>query len=285
MASPAPRNRRQSVKSARPLRKPISRTPPWLAPVAVVAGVALLVGVFLVIRYVTTPPPPPAIDATSTQAVVATITTLPPSELDQIGLGTATNSVKRVSGAALIGSTGKPVVFYLGAEYCPYCAFERWGMIIAMSRFGTFSGLQATSSSSTDIYPNTPTFTFRTATFTSQYVAFQAVETSDRNQNPLQSPTAAQQALVARYDTANSIPFVDFGNRYAFVGATFTNPGILDGMTWSQIAAALQQPDSAQAKAILGSANLISAAICQLTGQQPATACSSPTIQAIEAKL
>ncbi|HEX9098019.1 MAG TPA: DUF929 family protein [Candidatus Dormibacteraeota bacterium] len=267
------------------MRKPISRTPEWLAPVGVVAGVALLVGVFLVIRYMNTPAPPRAIDSTSTTAVVAAITSLPASELDQVGLGSATNPIKRISGSLLTDSTGKPVVFYLGAEFCPFCAFERWGMIIALSRFGTFSGLQATTSSATDAYPNTPTFTFRNATFTSHYIDFQPIETSDRNGSPLQSPTAAQQALLSRYDTSDAIPFVDFGNQYAFTGATYTNPGILDGMSWSQIAAALEQPGSAQAMAILGSANLITAATCQLTGQQPASVCSRAIIQAIEAKL
>ena len=34
-----------------------------------------------------------------------------------------------------------PEVLYLGAEYCPYCAAQRWTTIIALSRFGTWSGL------------------------------------------------------------------------------------------------------------------------------------------------
>src|SRR5260370_18987311 len=89
-------------------------------------------------------------------------------------------------------------------------------MIIALSRFGTFSGLKTTSSSSSDVYPNTPTFTFHGATYVSQYVDFVSVETTDRNQNTLETPTAAQQALVTQYDTSGSIPFVDFSNRYAF---------------------------------------------------------------------
>ena len=39
-------------------------------------------------------------------------------------------------------SDGKPLVVYIGAEYCPFCAAERWPMVVALSRFGTFSGLQ-----------------------------------------------------------------------------------------------------------------------------------------------
>jgi Domain of unknown function (DUF929) len=280
-ARPPANQARQPVGPVRPLRKPVSRTPSWFGPASVVVGLAVLVGAFLLVRWWTTPPPPPPLNSDTTQQVVASITALPASELDQVGAGSATNVIKAVSGSALTGPSGKPEVFYLGAEYCPYCAAERWPMIVALSRFGTFTGLQTTSSSSTDVFPNTPTFTFRKATYSSQYIDFQSVETTDRNQNSLQSPTAAQEALVTRYDTNGYIPFVDFANRYAFNGAMY-QPDVLSGMSWQAVAEALQQPSSAQAKAVLGSANLITAAICRLTGEQPDAVCSAPSIQAIE---
>jgi thiol-disulfide isomerase/thioredoxin len=250
----------------------------------VVVGLALIIAVFLFIRWYTTPLPPTAPSSGTTQQVVATITSLPSSELEAVGQGSATNTLKPITGTPLTGSTGKPEVFYLGAEFCPYCAAERWPLIIALSRFGTFSGLQTTSSSSTDVYPNTPTFTFRAATYTSQYVDFRSVELSDRNGNPLQSPTSAEQNIVSQYDPSSVIPFVDFGNRYAFTGATYS-PAVLSGSSWQAIATSLQQPDSSQAKAILGSANLITAAICRSTGDQPSAVCGSPAIQALEQKL
>jgi len=286
MAKPAPRRgqtaqAKQVRAPVRPMRKPVSRTPPWLGSAGVVAGLAVLVAAFLLYRYVTTPPPPPPLNLDATQQVVASITGLSESEFEQVGTGSATNLIKAVSGPGLTGASSRPEVFYLGAEYCPYCAAERWPMIIALSRFGTFSGLQTTSSSSTDVFPNTPTFTFRKASYTSDYIDFVSVETTDRNQNPLQSPTAAEQALVTKYDSNGYIPFVDFGNRYAFNSAMY-QPSVLSGMSWKTVADALQRPDSAQAKAILGSANLLTAAICQLTGQQPAAVCSAPSIQAIE---
>jgi hypothetical protein len=288
MARPKPRPpvaRKPGVeeKRTRPLRKPVSRTPSWLPAAATVGGIAVLVVAFLAYRWATTPAPP-VISASSAALVIATITNLPATELEQVGAGSANNLIKKVSGTPLTGSDGKPEVFYLGAEYCPFCAAERWPMIIALSRFGTFAGLETTTSSSTDIYPNTPTFTFRSAIFTSAYIDFQSVETTDRNQNALQSPTPFQQALVTQYDTSGSIPFVDFGNRYAFAGAMY-GPDTLGGMTWQQVADVLQSPGSAQAKAILGSANLITAAICRLTSQQPAAVCSGSSIQAIETKL
>jgi thiol-disulfide isomerase/thioredoxin len=268
----------------RPMRKPVSNRPSWVAPVAVVAAIALLVVAFLVIRWYKTPLPPAPLNVDATQQVLSSIAGLPQSELDAVGAGSANNLIKPVSGTPLTGPNGHPEVFYLGAEYCPYCAAERWPMIIALSRFGAFSGLKTTSSSSSDVYPNTPTFTFHGATYTSQYVDFAAVETTDRDRNPLESPTSAQQALANQYDTSGSIPFVDFGNRYALSGAMYL-PDVLSGMTWTAVADALAQASSPQAKAILGSANLITAAVCKLTADQPASVCSSSTIQSIEKTL
>lgn len=268
----------------RPVRKPVSRTPVWVAPAAVVAGIALVVAAFLVIRWYTTPTPPKAPSPDTTQAVIAEITQLPASEFESVGLGSASNPIKPVTGTPLKGSTGKPEVLYIGAEFCPFCAAQRWALIVALGRFGTFSGLTTTTSSSTDIYANTPTFTFRAATYTSQYIDFRAVETSDRDNKPLQTPTAEEQQLFSRYNASGSIPFIDFGNRYAMTGATYS-PDVLGGASWKPIADALQDPSSAQARAIVGSANLLVAAICKMTGDQPATVCSSTMIQDLEKKL
>ena len=41
-----------------------------------------------------------------------------------------------------LSSGGKPEVLYVGTEFCPYCAAESWSLIVALSRFGQFSGLQ-----------------------------------------------------------------------------------------------------------------------------------------------
>ncbi len=265
------------------MRKPVSRTPTWVAPVAVLAGIALLVVTFLIIRWYTTPAAPPPLAVDATQRVVTTLASLPATELDAVGTGTAQNLIKKVSGTPLPGPDGQPEVFYYGAEFCPYCAAERWPIIVALSRFGTFSGLKTTTSSSSDAYPNTPTFTFHNATYVSLYIDFVSVETSDRSGNPLETPTPNQQALFDHYSTG-SIPFVDFGNRYAFTGAMYL-PDVLSGMSWQAVADSLKLQDSPQAKAILGSANLITAAVCKLTADQPATICSSSSIQAIEKTL
>jgi len=92
-----------SARRPRPVRKPVARTPVWVAPAAVVAGLALLVAVFLVIRWYVTPLPPTPLPSSATADVVAAITTLPASEFETVGAGTANNLIKPIQGSALTG--------------------------------------------------------------------------------------------------------------------------------------------------------------------------------------
>jgi hypothetical protein len=200
-----------------------------------------------------------------------------------------------VNGKALT-SGGKPEVLFMGAEYCPYCAAQRWAIANALSRFGTFTGLTTTHSSSTDADPNTPTLTFYKAAYKSDYITFASVEetTNERQGNSsntsvpyvtLQTPTAAEKSIGSMYDPDGYIPFLDIGNKYVEVGnLSPLSPTLLSGMTWAQVAAAMNDPSSAVGKAILGNANYETAAICEQTKNLPATACT-PTIQKLESSL
>ena len=201
-----------------------------------------------------------------------------------------TSPPSAISGTPLTAG-GKPEMLYVGAEYCPYCAFERWGMIVALSRFGSFSGLSTVHSSSTDQFPNTPTWTFYKSSFTSKYLTFTTVEqttnvpdsSSPLGYVPLQSLTAAQQALLTKYDPNGSIPFVDIGNKYLINGAS-ASPQVLHGLSWATIASDLTNTSSPVAQAVNGAASYITAAICKVTGDQPASACT-PTITALQSKM
>ncbi|MDX6344422.1 MAG: hypothetical protein QOH87_4560 [Trebonia sp.] len=251
-----------------------------------------------------------------TGAALSTVTKqvedIPTSVTDKVGSGgvntglfTTTQTSTQISNAATqlgsyfgttnssapLTSGGKPEVLYLGGEYCPYCATQRWAMINALSRFGTFSGLTTTHSSSTDVDPNTPTFTFYKSTYTSKYVNFTPVEEYGATSSTiLQTPTAAQQALAQQYDpgsgTGSPIPFIDLGNKYVQVGNLAPlSPTLLAGKSWSQVAAAMANPSGSQlGTAEIGNANYMTAAICKLTNNQPATACT-PTIQTLETSL
>jgi len=229
---------------------------------------------------------------TTLATVTSQVTSVPSGTLDAVGAGGSSLSggIKSISGNALT-SNGKPEVFFLGAEYCPFCAANRWGLIVALSRFGTFSGLKTISSSATDNPASVPTWTFVGSSYTSKYVSFVPVETlgnvaGSNGQYPtLQTPTSAEQALVTKYDgSSGPIPFVDFGNKYMQSGDLgMLQPTNLSG-DWETIASDLSKPSTANAKAVDGAANFMTAAICKLTNNQPATACTS-TVQALESQL
>jgi len=260
-----------------------------------ILGVIVIVVAFILVKTTQSPAKTVAAESATGTAlpasVVKNITTVPASTLASVGIGTADpKSVTTVGSAKVLTSGGKPQVLYVGAEYCPYCATERWAMAVALSRFGTFSGLHGIHSSSTDTYPSTPTLTFYKSTYTSKYLTFTPVETqTEKEGTALQKPTSAQNALFAKYDSppyvastdTGAIPFIDLGGKYFIHGAQY-NPQILSGLSWAQVAAALQDPSSAIAKGADGSANMITAAICKATNNQPSSVCTSPVIKTIE---
>ncbi len=264
--------RRQAAAPKRPVPRRGGGVPRWVPAAAVLGLVAVAVLIFFVTRPGPPTPPP------KTKDYAAELAGIQASELDQVGKGTANSSRFQHVSEAPLTDGGKPQVLYLGAEYCPFCGGERWALIIALSRFGAFSNLGAISSGE----GNLPTFTFHGSSYTSSYVSFVAVETADRSGNPLESATAAQLALEKKY--ATGIPFIDFGNSLAFEGATF-DVSTLQGMDWQGVVDALKQPGSPQAQGILGSANVITAALCKLTGQQPGAVCSGTVIQGLESQL
>ena len=225
--------------------------------------------------------------------VASRITGVPAGTLARVGAGTAyPGSVTAVTGRALT-SGGKPEILYVGAEYCPYCATERWPLAVALSRFGTFSGLRGIHSSSTDVYPSQPTLTFYKTSYTSKYLVFVPVETTTENpRDPLQQLTAAQEAVLRRYDvppyvpagSAGAVPFLDIGSRFVVNGTQY-NPQVLQGNTWAQVAAALQDGGSPIGQGADGAANLITAAICKVTNNQPARVCMAPGIARLQGQL
>ena len=202
-----------------------------------------------------------------------------------MGAGTATR-LKAISGEPELTLDGKPEVLYMGGEYCPYCAAERWAVAAALDRFGVLSGTKFIHSSPTDVYPSTPTMSFYKSSYASKYVAFVPVEWYSEKPDSatptgyayLQRPTTGQAALFNRY-AGGGFPFVDIGNRYVVSGVQYL-PSALANMTWAQVAAAMRDPSSPVARDIDGAANMITAAICKLTHGQPASVCNSAGVRA-----
>ncbi|MGO8946226.1 MAG: DUF929 family protein [Ktedonobacterales bacterium] len=221
--------------------------------------------------------------------VLQGVTTVSAHTFATVGTGEVTDPLTATGGSSgtpkapiLKDSAGKPIVLYVGAEYCPYCAAERWAMVIALSRFGSFSNLHIISSAGApEPYPDTPTFTFYKSSYASPYVDFQPVETEDRSEQPLQTMTAAQSKFFSTYNSSGSFPFMDFGNQYVLIGASYSNE-VLTDQDWYSIAKLLNDPSSPVTQSIVGTANYMTAAICQINGNKPASVCGAAPIPAIE---
>ncbi len=223
-------------------------------------------------------------------AVLEEITHVPASAYNAVGTGIPglvyPPTVKQ--GQPPLTFDGKPGVFVMLGEFCPYCAAERWSIITALSRFGTFSGLKTMQSSPIDVYPKTQTFTFKTAKYTSPYIAAKLVEVYGQDKptgtHPvINKPTKQEVALIKKYDVggttrSGTIPFSDWGNKVIFSGASY-NPNPLQGLSRTTIAASLKNPKNPVTKLILGASNYMSAAVCSIDGGKPGAVCTSPGVK------
>jgi len=264
--------------------------------------ILLIVVVLLVVKITrgsTTVEPPPVAPVSS--SVVHTVTSIPNSVFDAVGAPQAADPGQVVlSGQPAVTVGGRPAVVYVGAEFCPYCAAERWALVVALGRFGSFAHLGATSSSTAEIFPGTPTFSFDGATYRSRYVSLAGVEeygdrlstTAPAGFPRLHVPTPLEWALFRRYDTGpfvpgtGTLPFIDVDNRLVVSGSGIGfSPGVFQGKSLAQVAGDLSDPTKQDTQAVLGAANTLAAAICAATGGQPATVCGSPGVRAGTSRL
>lgn len=239
----------------------------------------------------TTPVPP---------GVLHDVSSVPASVFDKVGV-TSTIAVAKptvISGQPAMTLSGKsPAILYYGAEYCPYCAAERWPMTVALARFGTWNNLQITGSSRIDVAPNTHTFSYHGASLDSRYIHFEGVEqytnvplANGQGYGNLQNPNKEQAKILQKYSSSKflpnasssggiSFPFVDINNGMLISGASY-DPNVLAGLSWSDISSALNDPTNQVTQAIIATANYMTAGICQATKEQPSQVCSSSGVKA-----
>lgn len=294
----------------RPTGRPSPSRPSRRSPTALLtwgtAALVVVIVVVLVIVKLTGANPSLASGKTwspASPAVVSDITHVPAAVFDAVGTNaqvSAINPPVATSGQKPLTFTSSsgaslPGVYYYGAEYCPFCAAARWSLIAALSRFGTFHNLGDMQSSSTDVDPNTQTFTFSKATYTSPYIVFRSdeflsnqVNAAGTNYTVLQRPTKSEQALVTKYDSTqyfpslpanqNGFPFIDFGNK--LLQSTLYDPSILQNVSRDQIASGLKDAHNPITQVIVAGANYMTASICAIDGQQPSAVCTSKGVTA-----
>jgi hypothetical protein len=222
-----------------------------------------------------------------TQRVTKAVTSIPSSAIDAAATNALGSKQIALAGPAILSNqpaltlNGKPAVLYIGSEGCPYCGMQRWGLIVALSRFGKFSNLHLMQSLTTE-RPEVRTFTFFGSRYSSPYVSFVPVEAfsnipSSHGFARLQPLSAAESDLFATYDREGTFPFVDVANAYTSWYSTVL-PQHLAGMNWTQVVASLKNPNSAAAQAVAGEAEVLTAELCSVTGGRPQSVCSAPLV-------
>ena len=245
------------------------------AVAVVVAVVAVVVAIGLSSSSTNKAAPRTALTA----AQEARLTTVPVSTLVAAS-GTAAGSslipVYEIDSSPYT-SGGKPAILYIGAEFCPICATERWPMVVALSQFGTFHNLSQTRSAVRD--GNLATVTFYGSTYTSQYLSFHPVEVTTNapkgnSYEPLEKPTPAEVRIWTGVLGSETFPFVYMGGRYVL--NTYQYPAtFIQGLNFAQIEAAVGNNSSQVGASIDAAAAAMVKYICGITGQQPAATCQA----------
>ncbi len=225
--------------------------------------------------------------AALTSLVTRAITSVPRAAIDAAAsqaLGSkriALAGPKIERGLPPLKQDGKPEFLFATAEPCPFCAVQRWGTILALSRFGTFSHLSLMQSDTTES-PTVQTFTFYGSRYTSRYVSFVPVELLSyirhgRKFKPLQQLSDSQAKLMQQLNTTNRLPFSDVANEFVNVNST-VHPRLVGSITWRRLAGSIGRPASISGQAIAGVAEVITAELCGATNGKPRSVCSDPEV-------
>ncbi|HTZ08093.1 MAG TPA: DUF929 family protein [Acidimicrobiales bacterium] len=257
-----------------------------------VGSVVVVVVVLVVVKVAASSAPAAAaapVERPLAAAVGRALTTTPLSVADAVGTPSSVTAPVLDASQPELEQGGKPAALYIGGEFCPNCAAERWPIVMAFSRFGTFHGLTQTTSSPWEGSP-IATLSFRHATYSSGLIAFDPVEQEGNDTHGagthgvIHRLTASQRAVWATFADrytggAEGYPFLTIGNRVLVMGRSYDGAA-LTGLSAARIAAQLSDPASPVTQGIVGTATYLTAGICALTGGRPAPVCSAPAVTA-----
>lgn len=226
------------------------------------------------------------------------VTSVPASTLNQVGAGDSRNPITSsnfgiTKGDGHFTTDGKAQIVSMELAWCPHCAANSWALAVALSRFGTFSGLGEINTGThfcktaedpcnlnpLYCFPHTHGLSFMGATYRSRYISFAAVELQDVNGHNLQKPNRHERRSLAAVRLQGVTPAISVGGAWGFAGSGY-DPATLAHMTWSQIAGTLADPHNRVARQVDGLANLFAAAICSATKGRPGTVCGSRGVRA-----
>lgn len=166
-------------------------------------------------------------------------------------------------------------IVYVGGEFCPYCAVERWALVLALSHFGTFSNLSQLYS----YEGNVPTYKFSGSTYTSNTIKFEPVEeygnvynSQTQQYNKINNLNPIQSSLFKKY-SGGYFPFVCIGGAIFEAGSgPNLSPTSFNKYTFDQI-----QSQISSKTGLFGVINAESNTIISLINKLLATQSASTT--------
>ncbi|MGA9839804.1 MAG: DUF929 family protein [Thermoplasmata archaeon] len=165
---------------------------------------------------------------------------LPPASTLSSIPASATGSGNSAVGAWTYGNLplwqdgGKPVVYFYGAEWCPYCSAGSWAIYKALSEFGNVTGAsgQLTYSDPTDSYPSTPEIVIGNLGYSSNWVSLQVSEyVGSYSGHPFPGTSNCYQSAYVGAYSGGSIPFLVVNGQYVHGGSQLIYPQNL--ATWA----------------------------------------------------
>jgi len=220
---------------------------------------------------------------------VRTSVAVPDSVLEAVGHPSVATPLIAIHRQPSLTDEGKPVLVYVGSGACPSCAYQQWALLVALSRFGSFSNLgQFVIPPSTSGPPLPLSWSFAGSTYTSSVLNFEPAEVSplattgpNGNVLPPQAMNRLQRKAIDRLEGGSSVtqsfPFTDIANRFwdhgFAVRPSNTWYTLLQGLSLDQVAADLSHPSSPVAQVIDGAANYMIGDICAVAGKKSAPIC------------
>jgi len=122
---------------------------------------------------------------------------------------------------------GKPVVYYYGAIWCPFCSASSWALWKALTEYGTVTGATTAYSSATDVYPQTPEMNLANARLSSSSAAFQVSEYDGSASGVAPATSSCYQLAYVTSYSGGSIPFFAVGGKYVHGGTSLVSPALL----------------------------------------------------------
>jgi hypothetical protein len=203
----------------------------------------------------------------------------------QLGRGQVTPPEKLPPAAPPLSSGGRPEIMFICAEYWSKCAAERWALVMALSKFGTFTTLKGTTSSAAGASPKTPTFSFYGAAYSSRYLTLVTDELETNTdvgggEYPLlQPPTIQEMTMMTAWDRApyttikTSLPFAYIGGKFLLTTSQY-DASAISQMSFQAAASVMTSGKSTVSKQVEAAAGYLVGDFCAVTHGQPAPVCS-----------